>query len=105
MEFASLEASAPLRAWIEFLRPERVNAAVAVVEKRQSELAKMIGATNQRERGLEAVGYLDGPSAEVQQLCQMAESKERYYRATDEARGRFSHWVSAWWRVQQRVPG
>ena len=122
MEFAALDPAGPLQLWIEFLRPEgpreRVQAAAAVVEKRQDELARMIGATDrwERERGLGAVRYLGQPSAavraailqegrlvvaEVGRLRKMAESEEGFYSTANAVRGRCGRsveWKGRWTR-------
>lgn len=119
MEFAALDPAGPLQLWIAFLRPEGPRERVkAAVEKRQDELARMIGATDrwERERGLGAVRYLGQPSAavraailqegrlvvaEVERLRKMAESEEGFYSTANAVRGRCGRsveWKGRWTR-------
>ncbi|MDP3072327.1 MAG: hypothetical protein Q8N18_18695 [Opitutaceae bacterium] len=122
--FTQISPEAPLPVWLPFMfdnAPEdRVAAVVAVVERRQDELADLIrtGDTTQREQALGACEHLQQPGPAVKEAL-LAEARliaegirESNAMTADDPqfpaalmilRSRFTRWKQAWWVVQQRL--
>jgi hypothetical protein len=122
--FAALPPDARLQDYLSFMgkraTEERLNAIMKVVEERSSELARLIGSSDEalRESALEAVPRLATVKAEIRDAIlaegraiaegirafnQMKSDHPQFYNVQVSLRSRFNSWKHAWWATQQKL--
>jgi len=122
--FKALDPNESLESWLEFLSydesMERNMAVAEVVAGRQSELATLIGSSDEavREKALLATQYLATPTTEVSEAVlaegraiaegiresnSMKDTDPEFSQKMNDLNSRFSSWKQSWWVIHKRL--